>query len=88
VLAGFGILVGVAYTLRVLQKSFFGEPVPDAEHAPHPLPPISIPERIGAVILLAATVVVGLFPNLLLTMIDDGFKTHLFDAVLRNGGAS
>ena len=50
VLAGVGILVGVAYTLRVLQKSFFGEPAEETEEVvAHPLPPISLPERIGAV---------------------------------------
>src|SRR5581483_1391393 len=37
VLAGFGILVGVAYTLRVLQKSFFGDVEENAEAAAHPL---------------------------------------------------
>jgi NADH-quinone oxidoreductase subunit M len=85
VLAGFGILVGVAYTLRVLQKSFFGEAVEEAGHAEHPLPPITTPERLGAVILIAATVVIGLCPNLLLKMINDGFATPLFDALLKGG---
>ncbi len=88
VLAGLGILVGVAYTLRAMQKSFFGEPVEATEPDPeaHPLPPISMPERIGAVILLATTIVIGLFPNLLLKMIADGFNSPLFDA-LKKGGA-
>jgi NADH-quinone oxidoreductase subunit M len=87
-LAGFGILVGVAYTLRVLQKSFFGEPGEEAEPAAHPLPPISIPERLGAAILLATTVAVGLFPSFLLKLINEGFASHLFDAMLRKGGPS
>jgi len=64
ILAGLGILIGVAYTLRVLQKSFFGEQVEPSEPAEaHPLPPISTPERIGAFILIAATLVVGLIHN-------------------------
>src|SRR3989441_853728 len=58
VLAGLGILVGVAYTLRVLQKAFFGEPTQEPSTSSHhpshetALGPISIPERIGAVILM------------------------------------
>lgn len=80
-LAGFGILVGVAYTLRVLQKSFFGEIVPAGETVSHPLPPVSVPEKIGAAILLATTVFVGLYPNLLLNMINNGFHSTLFDGM-------
>ena len=86
VLAGFGILVGVAYTLRVLQKSFFSDPVEVADHGAHPLPPISIPERIGAVILIATTIVIGIYPNLLLKLIDDSFTSPLFEGLKRGGG--
>jgi NADH-quinone oxidoreductase subunit M len=88
VLAGLGILIGVAYTLRVLQKAFFGEPT-DAESATiqaHPLPAISLPEKIGAFVLLAITVAVGLYPNLLLNMIKDGLASPLFDGVWKGGG--
>ena len=85
-LAGLGILVGVAYTLRVLQKSFFSDAEPDAEVEAHPLPPISTAERIGAVILIATTVVIGLWPGLLLRFIGPSFDSPLFDA-LRKGGA-
>jgi NADH-quinone oxidoreductase subunit M len=88
VLAGVGILVGVAYTLRVLQKSFFGEPVAEAEAVPHePLAPISTPEKIGALLLIATTVLIGLYPDLLLKLIHDGFATPIFDALMGRGGA-
>ena len=85
VLSGFGILVGVAYTLRVLQMVFFhdgnGPPQADA----HPLEPISIPERIGAIMLIAATLVIGLYPRLLLDLIVPSFGSPLFDG-WRQGG--
>ncbi len=75
VITGIGILLGVAFILRVLQKAFFGEQTAGAVHAvtagngnPH-LEPISVPERIGAVMLIAATVVVGLYPDVLLRLI-------------------
>jgi NADH-quinone oxidoreductase subunit M len=85
VLAGVGILVGVAYTLRAVQKAFFGEPefATTSEH--HEMEPISVPERIGAVILIATSLVIGLFPRLLLDVIVPSFDSPLFDW-LRKGG--
>src|SRR5438034_4336507 len=66
VLAGLGILVGVAYTLRVLQKAFLaeatGEVSASSSRPSHEMDPISIPERIGAVILIGATLAIGLYP--------------------------
>lgn len=85
VLAGVGILVGVAYTLRVLQKSFFSDREPDKVER-QPLEPISMPERIGAVILMATTLVVGLYPRLLLDLIVPSFGSPLFEAMRKGGG--
>jgi NADH-quinone oxidoreductase subunit M len=92
VLAGLGILIGVAYTLRVLQKAFFGE-TPDepssASSPPSPgmeLEPISIPERLGAFILIGATLAIGLYPRLLLDLIEPSFNSPLFEG-LRKAGA-
>jgi NADH-quinone oxidoreductase subunit M len=113
--AGLGILVGVAYTLRALQKAFFPDvsvgvgsyaaPFPlttalsleerekpsaaqanatDAGTSPatgHRLPPISIPERMGAVILLVTTLLIGLYPRLLLDLIVPSFYSPLFEAL-------
>jgi NADH-quinone oxidoreductase subunit M len=97
-LAGGGILIGMAYTLRVLQKAFFGDVITDvspqqneeesaalSRAQPHPLEPISIPERIGAVILMATTLVIGLYPRLLLDLIVSSFSSPLFEG-LRKGG--
>jgi NADH-quinone oxidoreductase subunit M len=91
VLAGVGILVGVAYTLRVLQKAFFGERTEGASASSprrlaEELGPISIPERIGAVILIGATLAVGLYPRLLLDLIGPSFNSPLFEG-LRKAGA-
>ena len=88
VLAGLGILVGVAYTLRALQKAFYGDGGCESktETEAHPLPPISLPERIGAVVLIAVTLVIGLYPKLLLDLITPSFSLSLFDGLLRKGG--
>jgi NADH-quinone oxidoreductase subunit M len=87
VFAGLGILVGVAYTLRALQAAFFSDSDKSAkpEHADHPIEPITVPERIAAVILVAASLVIGLFPRLLLDRITPSFESSLF-AGLRKAG--
>src|SRR6266496_3920309 len=88
-LAGVGILVGVAYTLRVLQKAFFAEATDGASarrRLPEELGPISIPERIGAVILIGATLAIGLYPRLLLDLIEPSFNSPLFEGLRKAGG--
>jgi NADH-quinone oxidoreductase subunit M len=88
VISGVGILVGVAYTLRAMQKAFFGEAEAqpdDAHDAHHPLEPISVPERIGAVMMIGVALFVGLYPRILLDVIVSSFDSPLFDW-LRKGG--
>jgi NADH-quinone oxidoreductase subunit M len=85
VLAGLGILVGVAYTLRALAKSFFSDAAPKSEEPLPALPPISIPERIGAVALIAITLVIGLYPKLLLDLIGPCFDSPLFEGLRKAG---
>jgi NADH-quinone oxidoreductase subunit M len=100
VLTGAGILVGVAYGLRALQRAFFAERrwrdgddatpssrgasagVSDSQPA---LDPISTPERVGTVILVATSLAVGLYPDLLLKYIIPSFNAPWFDG-LRGGG--
>jgi NADH-quinone oxidoreductase subunit M len=88
VLAGFGILVGVAYSLRALQMAFFGEPGPAVAGAgAHPdMAPISVPERIGALILIGASLLIGLCPQLLLNLIAPSFASPLFRELLKGAG--
>jgi NADH-quinone oxidoreductase subunit M len=85
ILTGLGILVGVAYTLRVLQKAFFGEAEEksDSNTAHEPLPPISPMEKLGAVLLIVISLVIGLFPRLLLDIIVPSFDSPLFEWLRR-----
>jgi len=99
VITGVGILVGVAYTLRAIQKAFYGEPKEsltpalspsdsDSERPAqghHKMDAISIPERLGAVLLIGTSLVIGLYPRLLLDVIVPSFNSPLFDW-LRKGG--
>jgi NADH-quinone oxidoreductase subunit M len=87
VLGGVGILIGVAYTLRVLQLAFFGEPIsgavgkPSEPEAHPPLEKVSVPERFGAVVLIAATLAIGLNPRWLLDLIVPSLNSPLFDGL-------
>jgi NADH-quinone oxidoreductase subunit M len=88
VISGVGILVGVAYTLRAMQRAFFGEAeaaTDEAHDKHHPLEPISVPERIGAVMMIGVALLVGLYPRILLDVIVPSFDSPLFDW-LRKGG--
>jgi NADH-quinone oxidoreductase subunit M len=83
ILTGIGILIGVAYTLRVMLKAFFGETDEKEKHAHAPCPPISPQEKLGAVLLIAVSLVIGLFPRLLLDIIVPSFNSPLFDWMRR-----
>ncbi len=90
-IAGVGVLVGVAYTLRVIQRAFFANPDPAAKKAakaheiPAHLDPISTPERIGAAMLLGVSLVIGLFPSLLLKWIIPSLSSPLFSGWIGKG---
>jgi NADH-quinone oxidoreductase subunit M len=102
VISGVGIVIGVAYTLRAMQKAFFGEAEKPLTPALSPsdgeretasqgehhdaMDVISIPERIGAVMLIGVALLVGLYPRVLLDVIIPSFDSPLFDW-LRKGGA-
>jgi NADH-quinone oxidoreductase subunit M len=88
VLAGVGILIGVAYTLRVVGKAFFSdahETDPSPEHG-DPMEAITIPERIGAALLIAIMLLIGLYPRLLLDLIVPALSSPLMSNVLKGGG--
>jgi NADH-quinone oxidoreductase subunit M len=76
-ITGIGMVLVAAFTLRALTKSFFGEAASaegstsatSPEAAPHALPPITIPEKLGAVLLMFATLAVGVYPKFLLDRI-------------------
>ena len=47
---------------------------------------ISVPERVGAVLLIAVTVVIGLWPGLLLDWIVPAWQSPLFEGLKKAGG--
>jgi len=64
--AGIGMALTAAFTLRALRYSFFGDKTPAP---PFECPPITLAEKCGACLLMAATLGAGLFPKLLLDRI-------------------
>ena len=85
---GFGILVGIGFTWRALTRAFFS----DGQRAPAtspahdaPLAAVTLPERCGSLLLLVSTVVVGLYPQVLMRLILPTLNSPLFTG-LRNGG--
>jgi NADH-quinone oxidoreductase subunit M len=89
--AATGVLIAAAFTWRAIQVSFFGttdksrsvEPA-QAHPAFHP-EPITWPERAGAMLLIAATVYVGLKPDVLLQWIAPALQSPLMQAALQGG---
>jgi NADH-quinone oxidoreductase subunit M len=84
VLAAAGILAGIAYTLRVLLKAFYAEDGVQTRELPH-CPPISVAERAGALLLLAATLTIGLRPQLLLQFITPALNSPLMQPLWKAG---
>jgi NADH-quinone oxidoreductase subunit M len=86
--AGVGVLIAAAFTLRVIQVSFFGATDQRVEgnalHHDH-FEPITWPERAGAMLLIATTVYLGLKPDVLLDWIGPALQSPLMQAALKGG---
>ena len=78
--AGAGILIGVAFSWRALQATFFGEGGATAQTQ---VAPITMPERLGAGLLLVATIALGLYPRLLMDLILPTLNGPLFEQLRR-----
>jgi NADH-quinone oxidoreductase subunit M len=80
-IAGMGMVLVAAFTLRALKQSFFGEKDSGIE----PIHPdwnqqqsITIPEKLGACMLMLTTLSVGIYPKLLLDRIMPAVETMRF----------
>jgi NADH-quinone oxidoreductase subunit M len=78
ILAGVGILVGVGFTLRALQKSFYGAVPVNVPVSVHSYEPITWPEKAGVILLLVSTVLIGLYPRLLFDLIHPAIQQEMF----------
>ena len=81
VLAGVGVFFAAAYILRAIRLAFY----PDAETAstePPALEKITVPEVAGALLLLTATIYLGLHPAGVLEWIDAGLQSPLMRGLI------
>src|ERR1700719_1291860 len=88
-IVGAGMVLVAAFTLRALKRAFFdvdgGSSAPSgdakqtssAERSIH-LEPITVPEKLGAGLLMFATLAVGLYPKLLLDRIQPAVEAMRF----------
>lgn len=79
-LLGPGIIITAAFTLKALQAAFFAD---SKVIEKSPLPPISLAEKTGAIVLIATTLFVGLYPSPILELILNSFKEPLMGSLLR-----
>ena len=86
-IAGAGMVLVAAFTLRALKQSFFGDKRVEGEVTKvttvttlsrEEFNPITIPEKIGACMLMVTTLVVGVYPRLLLDRIMPAVETMRF----------
>jgi NADH-quinone oxidoreductase subunit M len=80
IITGAGMVLVAAFTLRALKKTFFSDiALASGETtANETLPPITIAEKLGAGLLIFATLAVGLYPKLLLDRIMPAIEAMRF----------
>ncbi|PYL27834.1 MAG: NADH-quinone oxidoreductase subunit M [Verrucomicrobia bacterium] len=77
-ITGAGMVLVAAFTLRALKRSFFDVDLANTAAAPPEMEPITIPEKLGAGLLMFATLAVGLYPKLLLDRIQPAVEAMRF----------
>ena len=77
-ITGVGMVLVAAFTLRALKRSFFDVDFATASAGPPKMEPITIPEKLGASLLMFATLAVGLYPKLLFDRIQPAVEAMHF----------
>ncbi|MCB1131821.1 MAG: NADH-quinone oxidoreductase subunit M, partial [Verrucomicrobiae bacterium] len=80
VFVAFGIVLTGAFSLRALHRAFFPDRRDETKPA-KPLPPLTKPELIAIVLLLATSLAIGLYPKPWVRMIDEGLRSPLFESL-------
>src|SRR5213078_578075 len=84
-ITGVGMVLVAAFTLRALKRSFFDTAVEEGENVKNvttlnreTLEPITVPEKLGASLLIFATVAIGIYPKFLLDRIQPAVEAMRF----------
>lgn len=76
-ITGLGMVLVAAFTLRALKTAFFGEQ-PAAPEIARSFAPITLPEKLGAGLLIFSTLAVGVYPKVLLDRIMPAIEAMSF----------
>ena len=79
--AAVGVLIAAAFTLRVMQLAFFGQTKTTGDEPSYA--PLTWPEKTGAILLLATTILFGLRPDILLNWIEPALQSPLMSALIK-----
>jgi NADH-quinone oxidoreductase subunit M len=79
-ITGIGMVLVAAFTLRALSKTFFSGSgtAPGSTADCMQFEPITIPERIGAILLMVTTLAAGVYPKILFDRITPAVETMRF----------
>lgn len=80
--AGIGIVIGVSYSIRAMVKAFFTEEEIRMKPPTHALSPMTFQEKSAALLLIAVTTFIGLYPRCLLDLILPALSSPLFQSAL------
>ena len=76
-ITGIGMVLVAAFTLRALKTAFFGDAIPSGE-GNAALAPITVPEKVGAGLLMFSTLAIGIYPKFLLDRIMPAVEAMTF----------
>ena len=77
-ITGAGMVLVAAFTLRALKRAFFDVDLAAANTAPPEMEPITLAEKCGAGLLIFTTLIIGLYPKLLLDRIMPAVEAMKF----------
>ncbi|HWY50902.1 MAG TPA: NADH-quinone oxidoreductase subunit M [Chthoniobacterales bacterium] len=77
-ITGIGMVLVAAFTLRALKRAFFDVDLAHVSPPPPEMEPITIPEKLGAGLLMFAILAVGVYPKLLLDRIQPAVEAMRF----------
>src|SRR5439155_12161253 len=77
-ITGAGMVLVAAFTLRALKRAFFDVDLAATNTAPPEMEPITLAEKCGAGLLIFTTLIIGLYPKLLLDRIMPAVEAMRF----------
>ncbi len=87
ILAGLGVVIGVAYSMRALLTVFWSTGSANQTANEKQLSPLTLQEKAGAILLIGTSLLIGLYPRLLLDIIAPSLQSPLLKPLLDQGSS-